>query len=308
VRPDTQRCDGAALVTLDGCGEEVSRIACTDGDDCTIDGCSDTVGCAFTASTAPGCPGCVPACDGIACGVDPVCGVSCGACDDGEACLFGACVVDPCGEMPTVGCCDDGRAARCEAGALVTETCDPGDGCGWREADGRWGCGGADTPPVGDGGFCPWGPECSEAAHCDDADPCTLDSCADGACVHADDPLCTAEPGPEPGPEPTPELAPDDDPIDPAVEPGPEPVAEAVESAPEPPPEVWPDAGSEPSPDAVAESAVAESAVDSAGGEGAAGCGGCSGGGGSGAADWLWLLLGLGLAWRARRGRAHALR
>ena len=31
-------------------------------------------------------------------------------------------------------------------------------------------------------------------ARCDDGDPCTLDRCAEGACVHEDDPVCATAP------------------------------------------------------------------------------------------------------------------
>lgn len=41
-------------------------------------------------------PVCVPDCSGRTCGLDPICGVSCGACGSGESCSdAGVCQADP---------------------------------------------------------------------------------------------------------------------------------------------------------------------------------------------------------------------
>ncbi|MFT5430682.1 MAG: hypothetical protein ACI9OJ_001358 [Myxococcota bacterium] len=162
---------------------------CDDGNTCTIDGCVDGIGCAFTPRI--------------------------GYCDDGNACTIsdscqgGVCVAGgptPCVDLgecvdvtcdPSVGCqklmlrtaCDDGdgcteddhcSAGSCE-GAFVT--CDDNNQCTSDHCDVWAGC-----------------VFLKLSAACDDGDPCTIDdACIDGTCVSSsvetcnDDNPCTAD-------------------------------------------------------------------------------------------------------------------
>ena len=100
-------------------------------------------------------------CDGLECGLDPVCGVSCGGCGGGETCQAGQCVGAPCepncsgkecgsdGCEGSCGSCHCGE--NCQSGACVFNACD-GKECG---SDG---CGGSC-------GTCPAGTGC-DGAHC----------------------------------------------------------------------------------------------------------------------------------------------
>ncbi|MFQ5413745.1 MAG: right-handed parallel beta-helix repeat-containing protein [Phycisphaerae bacterium] len=93
-------------------------------------------------------------------------------CDDGNPCTAGVCVDGVCA-YPTLAdgtACTDGLYCNgfetCHAGV-----CTPG------------------TPPCPDAALCNETDdtclECTADAHCDDADPCTTDACAAGACQHA---------------------------------------------------------------------------------------------------------------------------
>ena len=57
---------------------------------------------------------CVPACGGLECGPDPVCGESCGTCSDVETCQSGQCVEGPCTpDCAGLECGDDGCGGNC---------------------------------------------------------------------------------------------------------------------------------------------------------------------------------------------------
>ena len=114
-----------------------------------------------------GSPGCVPDCEGRACGPDPECGLSCGtcgpdtlcdddagqceACDHEALCLGRDCGEDGCGAL--CGVCGD--AQLCVDGTC-TDVCVPD--CESRMC-GDDGCGGAC-------GTCPEGAECTADALC----------------------------------------------------------------------------------------------------------------------------------------------
>ena len=68
---------------------------------------------------------CVSDCTGLECGADPVCGQSCGTCDDGYTCQSGECVEDAC--VPACGTAVCGMDPVC--GTLSCGTCDDGYHC-----------------------------------------------------------------------------------------------------------------------------------------------------------------------------------
>ena len=153
-------------------------------------------------------PDCTPDCAGKACG-DDGCGGSCGACQQGESCIAGACAPGPCEpDCTALECGDDGCGGscgvcpagwQCENGQCATD-CQPA--CAGKEC-GDDGCGGTC-------GTCPDGENCF-LGHCTDK-PCEADctgktcgndgcegscgacgdneTCDDGACVPACLPDC----------------------------------------------------------------------------------------------------------------------
>ncbi len=174
--------DGSPCTTKDTCagGTCVGGPApgCDDGDICTNDSCSSSVGCTHDANTQP-CD------DGSSCTTSDVCsgGVCTGndplPCDDDNVCTTEICdPVTGCGHVDNTADCDDGDA------------CTVGDVCG----------GGSCTPgdpvvcPVPDqchdAGTCDPGtgtcstPEKPDGTGCDDGNSCTIgDACHGGVCV-----------------------------------------------------------------------------------------------------------------------------
>ena len=195
-------CDDGNACTDDSCEADLgcvhTALDCDDGNLCTDDSCSAAAGCASVASTKP-CD------DGDACTVGEKCSEGkCGSgkallCDDGTACTVDDCdTATGCTHDAAPGKCDDGDACTvgdaCEAGACqpgqkilcddlnpcTDETCDAVGGCDYS----------ANVLPCLDGDPCTLDDACAEMACvpgpkdlCDDANPCTDDSCADG-CVH----------------------------------------------------------------------------------------------------------------------------
>ena len=91
---------------------------------------------------------CVPACDGVECGPDPVCGVECGGCADGFACGDNACgdvdecaMPDACGANASCTNLPGGFACACPPTFDPAPT--PEAGCAPRFALEQWGDGGA---------------------------------------------------------------------------------------------------------------------------------------------------------------------
>ncbi|MBI5501167.1 MAG: putative metal-binding motif-containing protein [Deltaproteobacteria bacterium] len=213
-------CDDGFACTADSC-DPVDFVclhvgddaACSDGDACTgVEVCTPGVGC--EAGTAVVCD------DGVSCTTDtcdPADG-SCGhaavdmVCDDGIDCTVDACdLVLGCDNVPDDGACDDLDACNGAETCIVRVGCAPGlpvecdDGIGCtvdscNSSDGL--C--SNTP---DDTACPPSAFCAGAAYCDpvagcaatappscdDAVPCTVDTCdlATGDCVHtASDAAC----------------------------------------------------------------------------------------------------------------------
>ena len=146
--------DGDACTAGDACASGAcvaTQIECTDANPCTVDGCDPTTGCSFEPST--------------------------GGCDDGNACTQGDhCVVGSCVPGPPLSCPQDG--------ACTVSSCDPATGQCMPAAV-------PDGAPCSDGTYCTAGDSCISGIctgtieTCDDADPCTNDTCdADIGCVH----------------------------------------------------------------------------------------------------------------------------
>jgi formylglycine-generating enzyme required for sulfatase activity len=179
-------------------------------------------GCGGECGEAPDgpLPGCVPSCLDSVCG-DDGCGGSCGRCDEGLACMDGACEcaprvqqvccelgastcwVDGCGQLgKTIEGCSDG----CVEGACCTPSCKGrlcgDDGCGGT-------CGGCEGELACVDGACGCAPAASFACCEDGAAVCSYDSCGhlegaveacalgclDGSCCGhcAEGHLCTAD-------------------------------------------------------------------------------------------------------------------
>jgi len=165
-------CDGVETCdAIRGCLAG-SAVLCVDGFDCTDDRCDeDLAGCVFEPIDALCDNG--DACDGRErCVVGRGC-VATGAveCDDGVACTIDSC-------DPATGAC---------LFELVDSFCDDGLFCNGSETCGTGGCLPAEAP-CGKGTFCDETLDqcvtCLTAEHCDDANPCTIDTCDSGTCTH----------------------------------------------------------------------------------------------------------------------------
>ena len=198
---------------------------CNDGDPCTVDGCDPaTAACTHAPSDAPGCKVCAPHDHTICVAASVVWVDSCGnvgevyeSCDDGATCTLDSCKDGTCDHQPSTspGCADCSATAAvvCSGNALVevsmcgnlgktVEDCDDGDACTLDACDtlgkvclhtplGAPGCvpcaPKAKATCLGDAVV--WLDSCGNAAElaqgCNDGDPCTVDSCSDGACSHA---------------------------------------------------------------------------------------------------------------------------
>ena len=169
-------------------------LPCTDGEQCTIDGCDPATGCAFLATDGP--------CDA-----------------DGDACTVGdTCIAGVCAAGKPMVCGDGGPCANVSCDPAVGEctaenladgtTCDDGDVCTAAGAcqDGDCVPGAVipcddDNPCTSD--LCGADGGCSSVANtagCDDGDACTSeDTCAGAACVGGaplscvDGDLCTSD-------------------------------------------------------------------------------------------------------------------
>jgi hypothetical protein len=113
---------------------------------CTCSGTPHTDGDADSDTDTEGDDdGCVPDCEGRECGADPVCGRSCGTCEDGQVCndLTATCCdpdcegrvcgPDGCGGSCSPGCADD-EVCIAETGTCCAPSCEDrmcgSDGCG----------------------------------------------------------------------------------------------------------------------------------------------------------------------------------
>ncbi|MCB9729834.1 MAG: hypothetical protein H6744_15345 [Deltaproteobacteria bacterium] len=170
----TNPCAEAVCEPAAGCVDVPSPGPCDDGNGCTgPDTCVD--------GACVGAPLTTPCDDGDACTLGDACSEGAcvpGApdpCDDGDPCTDDACV-------PPFGCQHD-AASHCDDGdACTVDTCDALGACDHAAFEG----------PCEDGDLCTVGEECAagtcaggEPADCDDANPCTADSCAsDVGCRH----------------------------------------------------------------------------------------------------------------------------
>jgi len=122
------------------CLTAVRPAICTDlcADDCD---CPPGLACAPTTDGRSVCaPGesrcgvepepepepCVPDCRGRECGLDPVCGTSCGGCDDGNACTDDVCEEGTCWRYPRpdgIRECRADQVVGCASGVEVTQSC-----------------------------------------------------------------------------------------------------------------------------------------------------------------------------------------
>ncbi len=190
-------------VCLDGtCTGQAAT--CDDGNACTVDTCVKGTGCAFTPATGGACDDLDPCttgdlCTTGACGGVPV------VCDDQNPCTTDACTaVTGCVAFPASGAsCDDANACTandtCSLGLCAGNApplCDDGEACTQDACDPKTGdCAHAALTggPCSDGSVCTLGDSClagkcvpGSAQSCDDADPCTDDSCAPlTGCAHA---------------------------------------------------------------------------------------------------------------------------
>ncbi len=213
-----------ALCDAGGCADAAAGAPCDDDDACTVaDACSADGSCMPGAPLDCGGPcmrcdphlGCVPRPSTTACDDGDACTVGDHCSGDGETCVggtalpcTGACLTGACD--PTSGCvprpsaavCDDANACtvgdhcrgdadvcvpgppRTCVGQCLTGICDPELGCRPRPSIGR--CSDGDACTVGD--HCRGDADvclAGAAADCDDADPCTIESCAaTSGCMH----------------------------------------------------------------------------------------------------------------------------
>ena len=174
--------------------EDPDDIPGCDGVTCVLatwigDGyCDDDLYCAETGWDGGDCEPCTKDCTGLVCGPDPVCGMSCGVCEDGSWCDEGVCLgcscgdaecgVDECGQ--SCGECADGL--YCNQGTCEDNPCEAPDDIP--------ACEGYDCVPdwwAGDG-YCDAALNCPETGwDAGDCEPCTKD-CTGLACGL--DPVC----------------------------------------------------------------------------------------------------------------------
>ncbi len=116
---------------------------------------------------------CVPDCTGIECGIDPLCGDSCGTCDENEAC-------NQDGRCNCLHLSCEGTCCALDQDCLDGECCTPGPegpkdhpSCSNEVDDDCDGFVDEDDP---DCSFC------NHSVECDDENPCTLDDCVDNIC------------------------------------------------------------------------------------------------------------------------------
>ncbi len=201
---------GTACITASTCQVGVctkgTTTDCTDGKDCTTDGCDPVNGCFWSANTDP-CD------DGNACTVGDVCkngACKSGAaidpkvtCDDSNPCTDDSCdTIKGCVHANNTTACDDGSKCTtndvCGAGtcAGTAVNCDDtnvctNDQCNTADGTCFWT---ANSAVCDDGDACTVGDACAQtkcvggaAKSCDDGNVCTTDSCDSktGACGHA---------------------------------------------------------------------------------------------------------------------------
>ncbi len=203
--PNALPCEDGSLCTVgDQCGGGKclagALLVCDDGNPCTDDVCDPAKGCVFV-------PNALACDDGVECTLGDHCvNAKCiyaelASCDDANPCTDNSC--DPakgCVSLPVEGLCDDGNLCtvgdHCQMGTCVSDgeffcgdanectddACDPVLGCTYK----------LNQSPCSDGDACTEGEKCSAGVcgggiptSCDDANPCTVDSCVKGiGCQH----------------------------------------------------------------------------------------------------------------------------
>jgi hypothetical protein len=150
---NTAPCDDGDTCTLgDLCDEGNCQaggksLICDDGSPCTDDACDALLGCVFGANTAP-CNDTNECTIGDTCVEGACLGEGSLACDDGNPCTKDSCLLQGgCDYEVIAGPCSDGNSCT------TADTCING-----------WCVGGAEVA-------------------CDDANPCTTETCVDGDCV-----------------------------------------------------------------------------------------------------------------------------
>lgn len=200
---DNDACTSGDVCTKGKCVGAV--LDCDDKNPCTDQTCKSTSGCLVVNNVDP-------CSDGNACTTADKCkdgkclGGVAPVCDDKNPCTLDGCdMAKGCTTSDDNGAtCDDGNACTgpdvCLAAACTgtTVSCDDGNSCTADSCAKTSGCAHAVTPkaPCEDGNACTIGDVCSAVApaaclagaatNCDDASPCTTDSCntKTGACVH----------------------------------------------------------------------------------------------------------------------------
>ncbi len=206
--------DPCAQVGLCDLGKCLATVAvdCDDHNDCTFDTCnSASGGCAHKPLTGACDDGSActsdDTCDGVHCvGVPlPTCCSASDDCDDGNPCTQDTCTAGSCGyavaAVEGAPCEDDNACTKkssCASGFCVPTTltiCDDGNPCTVDSCNAKLGC---VAQPLGDAANCDDGDACNGVAlcqggvcvngaapTCDDANPCTSDSCSPQAgCKH----------------------------------------------------------------------------------------------------------------------------
>ncbi|MFT5434467.1 MAG: hypothetical protein ACI9OJ_005180 [Myxococcota bacterium] len=227
---DDNPCTADECRPTGGCSFEPIAGACDDGNGCTeADACVEgtCIGTVLDCSSDEPCvvPGCHPETGCVADGMDD--GVPCDT--DGSICTVESCQSSTCSGVPiacddsnpctddscdgAIGCvftpneigCDDGNACTeqdaCSSGTCAGSTvaCDDGSSCTFDSCDPEVGC---IVTPIVDGAPCDSdesvcsvetclsGACASEAKVCDDANPCTTDTCdAELGCLFTDNTL-----------------------------------------------------------------------------------------------------------------------
>ena len=184
---------GCVHIGLPGCSSCTEAADCADGNTCSFDFCLKDGTCDHQGATGVGCT------DGSVCTEGDACdGTACKAggqkkCDDGNPCTDDSCdAIAGCQAKPNVAACTDGSACTvgdkcasslCQPGA--GKSCDDGNPCTDDGCDAKLGCTAtANGAGCEDGDACTMDDKCAAsscapgaAKSCDDANPCTDDSC-----------------------------------------------------------------------------------------------------------------------------------
>jgi len=177
-----EQCDPPSCPTCDIHCQTLQPAGCVDGNACTADSCDPVFGC-INEPVADGttCDDANPCTTGDTCAAGVCGGGPPPDCDDGNVCTDDACDASTgCTHTPVV-CPDDHNVCN---GA---ETCTPGVGCHHGTLV-TCPAGLVCDPATGD---CVPKP-CSADADCNDANPCTVDTCPSGTPR-----VCTSNPGPD---------------------------------------------------------------------------------------------------------------